>query len=95
MEFDEYVVDLNADCKCGCREYHRFHNIYRFPNGLGASVVGNPKRPGFGEGGYRVLTMRFDGDAYAAAPVAGFGSNPVECAGWGDVVAVLGRIKGM
>ena len=32
-EFKQYVVDLNADCKCGCMEGDRFHEIYRFPNG--------------------------------------------------------------
>lgn len=77
-EFEEYIVDLNADCKCGCQDLKRFHNIYRFPNGMGASVVGNPKRPGFAEGGYRALVIRFD-------------SNPVKCGGWDEVVSVLER----
>ena len=62
MEFDEYVVDLNADCKCGCRDLHRFHNIYHFPNNYGASVVENPKRPGFDTGDYRALAIIFSDD---------------------------------
>lgn len=90
-KFKEYIVDLNADCKCGCQDLKRFHNIYRFPNGMGASVVGNPKRPGFAEGGYRALVIRFDGDRYQKAVGIPFDSNPVECGGWDEVVSVLER----
>ena len=93
MEFDEYVVDLNADCKCGCRDLHRFHNIYHFPNNYGASVVENPKRPGFDKGGYRALVIIFSDDVnYSKINLPMFNSNPVECAAWEETVKVLTRI---
>lgn len=93
MEYDEYVVDLNADCKCGCRDLHRFHNIYRFPNGYGASVVENPRRPGFERGGYRALIVIFSDDtSYSKINLPAFGSNPVECGNWEEVVSVLDRL---
>ena len=94
--FEEYVVDLNADCKCGCRDLSRFHNIYRFPNGLGASVVENPKRPGFSAGGYRALLIRFsDETTFSKANLGQFDSNPVECADWGAVLMVLEEVFGL
>ncbi|MDO5853909.1 MAG: hypothetical protein Q4Q62_07735, partial [Thermoplasmata archaeon] len=93
MEFDEYVVDLNADCKCGCMDLHRFHKIYRFPNGYGASVVGNPKRPGFSGEGYRALVIRFTGEqTYVNADLPVFEANPVECGDWAQAAGVLQAI---
>ncbi len=94
MEFDEYVVDLNADCKCGCRDLYRFHNIYHFPNDYGASAIANPKNGGFVDGGYRVMIVEFeDEDCYHLATPPGFDSNVVECADWNEVVGVLQRLK--
>jgi hypothetical protein len=60
MEFDEYVVDLNADCPCGCMDGDRFHNIYRFPNDFGASVVSIPRNEAEKYGGFRVMLIRFE-----------------------------------
>ena len=94
MEFDEYIVDLNADCKCGCRDYHRLHNIYHLPNDLGASVVANPKKAGFDENGYRALIIRFSGpETYSKVSPERFPSNPVECADWDEVIKVLRDLK--
>ncbi len=93
MEFDEYVVDLNADCKCGCMDLHRFHKIYHFPNDYGASVIANPKTSEFEDGGYRVMLIEFD-DPQTYSPVRpeGFDKNVVECPNWDTAADVLRRV---
>ena len=94
MEYEEYVVDLNADCKCGCMEGDRFHKIFRFPNGYGASVVNNPKLKGFNAEGYRVLPIVFTGgEDYEVVTLIGFDSADLDCDSWEKAVATLTRIK--
>jgi len=96
MEFDEYVVDLNADCMCGCMEGDRFHKIFHFPNDYGASVVANPKRDGFAKKGYRVMLLRFSGrgpNDYAVVTAPVFDSGVLECDTWEQAVGTLNKIK--
>lgn len=94
MEFDEYIVDLNADCKCGCMDAGRFHKIYHFPNDYGASVVGNPKTPGFAKEGYRAMLLKFSGpETYRNMFIPAMGTNLVECENWSDVVKTLQTLK--
>lgn len=96
MEYEEYVVDLNADCKCGCMEGDRFHKIFRFPNGFGASVVNNPKLKGFSSEGYRILIIRFlSDDEYRVINLMDFRPDELDCGSWDDAVATLTRIKGL
>ena len=94
MEFEEYTVDLNADCVCGCMDGDRFHKIFRFPNGYGASVVSAPKKKGFAENGYRILLIRF-GDAmdYKVVTTPVFDSDVLECDTWEQTAGSLKKIK--
>ena len=94
MEYEEYVVDLNADCKCGCMEGDRFHKIFHFPNDYGASVVNNPKLNGFNNDGYRVLTIQFDGpEDYSIVNMPIFEKSTVDCGSWEEAVRIMTKIK--
>ena len=94
MKFEEYVVDLNADCKCGCMEGDRFHKIFRFPNGYGASVVNNPKLKGFSNEGYRILPIRFTGEEdFVTVILPDFEQKDLDCGSWKEAVDSLTRIK--
>lgn len=96
MEFEEYIVDLNADCVCGCMDADRFHKIFHFPNGYGASVVSNPKKEGFAEKGYRILPIRFSSDTdYKVVTMPMFDSSALECDTWDQAVGTLTKIKGL
>jgi len=96
MDFEEYVVDLNVDCKCGCMYGDRYHKIFRFPNGYGASVVGLPKKFGFEERGYRILLIKFTGAAeYKVVTAPIFDSSTLECDNWAQVAERLKTIKEM
>lgn len=95
-DFEEYVVDLNADCVCGCMMGDRFHKIYRFPNDYGASVVNNPKKAGFNTEGYRVMVLKFSGyDTYKVVSMPVLDSSVLECGDWNGVVEALTGIKGL
>ena len=95
-EFKQYVVDLNADCKCGCMEGDRFHEIYRFPNGYGASVVNNPKMNGFNDEGFRILPLKFSGDEdYTVIMLPQFEQDELDCKSWEVAVKSLERIKNL
>jgi hypothetical protein len=93
-EFDEFVVDLNADCVCGCMDAGRFHKIYHFPNDYGASVVNNPKKAGFSGEGYRALVLKFSSysDFMIIAPPQ-LGVSVIECNDWSETAVALKRIK--
>jgi hypothetical protein len=94
MEFEEYVVDLNADCKCGCMEGDRFHKIFHFPNNYGASVVNNPKLKGFNAEGYRVLPIRFSGEEdYETTMIFELTQEDLCPKSWDETVKVLQKIK--
>jgi len=96
MGFEEYEIDLNAKCTCGCMEGKRIHKIYRFPNGYGASVVANPHRQGFEAGGFRVLVIHFESDppenAYCVERSTSVTDDVLECTSWRDVESGLRRI---
>jgi hypothetical protein len=87
VDYTKYEVDLNAKCICGCKLGTRIHKIYRFPNGVGASVVATPKSEGFKDGGFRILVIHFDNplpdNSYSV------GSEVMECPDWGAVEADL------
>lgn len=94
MEFEEYVVDLNADCKCGCMSGDRFHKIFHFPNDYGASVVNNPKLKGFNNEGYRILPIQFSGpEDFRIITLIGFEQNELDCRSWDEAVRTLAKIK--
>jgi len=94
MEYEEFIVDLNADCVCGCMDGDRFHKIFRFPNGYGASVVATPKKEGFAKGGYRILILKFSSDTdYKIVTMPVFDSGVLECGSWEQTVSSLGKIK--
>jgi len=94
MELEEYVVDLNADCICGCMYGDRFHKIFHFPNNYGASVVSSPKKEGFAEKGYRILLLRFSSATdFKVVTTPLFDSNTLECGTWEETVVTLKKIK--
>ncbi|MDR1954531.1 MAG: hypothetical protein LBP82_01085 [Candidatus Methanoplasma sp.] len=94
MEFEEYIVDLNADCVCGCMDGDRFHKIFHFPNDYGASVVSNPKKEGFAERGYRILLIRFSSAAdFKVVTMPMLDSSVLECETWDQTVESLRKIK--
>lgn len=94
MEYEEYIVDLNADCVCGCMDGDRFHKIFRFPNGYGASVVGNPKKEGFSKKGFRILLIRFSSETdFKVVTVPVFDSSVLECDTWEQAAEGLKKIK--
>ncbi|MDR1690722.1 MAG: hypothetical protein LBR42_02605 [Candidatus Methanoplasma sp.] len=94
MEFGEYVVDLNADCVCGCMDGDRFHKIFHFPNDYGASVVSNPKKEGFAERGYRILLIRFSNETeYRVVTAPMFDKSILECDTWDEALDALKKIK--
>ena len=94
MEFEEYVVDLNADCMCGCMDVGRFHKIFHFPNGYGASVVNNPQKPGFNKEGYRVMILKFSSATeYKVVTAPMFDNDIVNCTTWDEAVRSLQKIK--
>ncbi|MCL2712951.1 MAG: hypothetical protein FWD37_06765 [Methanomassiliicoccaceae archaeon] len=94
MEYEEFIVDLNADCVCGCMDGDRFHKIFHFSNGYGASVVGNPKKEGFAEKGYRILLLKFITDTdYKVVTMPMFDSSILECETWSQTADSLKKIK--
>jgi len=96
MEFEEFVVDLNADCICGCMYGDRFHKIFHFPNDYGASVVSAPKKEGFAEKGYRILLIKFSSATdYRVVTEPIFDSSTLECDSWEQTVETLKKIKGL
>ena len=92
MEYDEYVVDLNADCKCGCMDTGRFHKIYHFPNDYGASVVGSRNIPGEARS-YRIMLLQFSSfEDYENIALPGFDSKVIDCDDWESTVKVLDKV---
>ena len=94
MEYEEYIVDLNADCVCGCMDGDRFHKIFHFPNDYGASVVSNPKKGGFASEGYRILLLKFSSATdYKVVTAPMFDSSILECDTWEQAVGSMKKIK--
>ncbi len=96
MEFDEYVIDLNANCPCGCMDGDRFHNIYRFPNDHGASVVSSPKNDDRNKGGYRIMLIRYDSPApehmWTLDDENPIGPSIIDCRDWDVVLGYLRQL---
>ncbi|GEM_PF-679502 len=93
MDLEQFEIDLNARCVCGCMEGGRFHKIYRFDNGYGASVVGNPRMEGFDSDGYQVMFLKFTGDEYSVEEPPGMGSKTVNVGSWEDALRLLMRLS--
>jgi hypothetical protein len=90
-EFEEYEVDLLSDCLCGCMEVGRFHKIYRFPNGYGASVLSASKKDP-NSSGYKALIIKFlDERDFETVDV--LGESTIICPDWCSVADVLKRLR--
>lgn len=93
MEYEEYVVDLNADCICGCMDGDRFHKIYHFPNDYGASVAGDPRKDRVSDRSYRILVLKFSSATdYKVVTAPMFDSSTLKCGTWADTVGTLKKI---
>ena len=96
MEYDEYKVDLNARCVCGCMEGDRIHDIYRFPNDYGASVVSAPKADRAARGTFRVYILRYETPApehsYEIARDTPLTDDYLVCKGEEEVRALLKKV---
>lgn len=96
MEYEEYVVDLNADCPCGCMDNGRFHKIFHFPNDWGVSVVDAPKKPGYTSYGYCALIITFsDPMTYKVIRNPPFTPEQLNCRNWAAVVEILDAVKAL
>jgi hypothetical protein len=72
----------------------RFHKIFHFPNNYGASVVGNPKKEGFAEKGFRILLIKFSSlTDFKVVTMPMFDSSVLECDTWADAVESMKKIK--
>jgi hypothetical protein len=95
MDFERYEIDLNAKCVCGCMEGNRLHKIYRFPNGMGASVVSGSKKAGAG-GKYRMYVLRFLSDppenSWEIACDTSLTEDVIECHDWNEVESALVKV---
>lgn len=96
VDYEKFIVDLNAKCVCGCMDGKRFHKIYRFQNDYGASVVSNPKSAGYNPGGYRVLPIKFitplPENEYVIEMEQPIDGLQVDCRDWADVESSLTKI---
>ena len=96
MDFDEYKVDLNARCVCGCMEGDRIHDIYRFPNDYGASVVSAPKADKAASGTFRVFILHYDSPApehsYEIVKDTPITDDYAICNSQAEVLELLGKV---
>lgn len=96
MDYDEYKVDLNARCVCGCMEGDRIHDIYRFPNDYGASVVSAPKADRAASGTFHVYILHYDSPApehsYEIAKDTPLTDDYAVCRGQAEVLELLGKV---
>jgi hypothetical protein len=79
-------------------EGDRFHNVYRFPNGYGASVVSKPKSSLDTEG-FIVLVVRFETGPpdyeYEVDRTTPLADDVLLCDDWASVEGVLKDIMGL
>lgn len=96
LDFDRYIVDLNAKCVCGCMEGDRIHNIYRFPNDYGASVVSAPRADKAAQGTFRVYVLHYETPApehaYEIDRDTPITDDYLVCRGWEEVEECLRRV---
>ena len=74
----------------------RFHNIYRFPNDYGASVVSSPKNDAHNKGGYRMMLIRFDSPApehmWTLDDENPVGPSIIDCQDWDVALGYLRQL---
>jgi hypothetical protein len=79
-------------------EGDRFHNVYRFPNGYGASIVSKPKSS-HDTKGFIVLVIRFQTDPpdyeYAVDRTTPLTDDVILCDDWESVEGVIEDIMGL
>lgn len=96
MDFEQYIVDLNAKCVCGCMEGDRIHKIYRFPNDYGASIVSAPKADQGARGTFRLYILHYETPgpehAYEIARDTPLTNDFIVCRDWNDSMAWLAKI---
>jgi hypothetical protein len=96
MDYDKYKVDLNARCVCGCMEGDRVHDIYRFPNDYGASVVSAPKADKAARGTFRVYILHYESPApehsYEIVRDTPITDDIAVCHGQDEVLELLERV---
>ncbi len=95
MDLEQFEIDLNARCVCGCMDGGRFHKIYRFENSYGASVVSNPLIEGFDVQGYQIMFLEFEGDDYEVVEVEGMGPKIMRADSWEHVLETLFKLSGI
>jgi hypothetical protein len=96
MDFEKYIVDLNAKCVCGCMEGDRIHKIYRFPNDYGASVVSAPKADKSAKGTFRLYILHYETPgpehAYEIARDTPLTDDFIVCQNWKDAEVWLEKV---
>lgn len=96
MSYEQFEIDLNAKCVCGCMEGNRLHKIYRFPNNYGASVVSGPKQRTGSMGNFRMYVLRFESsppdNCWELAKDTPVTDDVVECDDWPQVEMSLSRV---
>lgn len=96
MDFDKYKVDLNAKCVCGCMDGQRIHNIYRFPNDYGASVISSPRALQGAKPGFRIYVLRYETPApehtYSILRNTPLAKDFLDCADWDEVDVQLENV---
>ena len=96
MDFDGYKVDLNARCVCGCMEGDRIHDIYRFPNDYGASVVSAPRADKAARGTFRIYILHYDSPApehsYEIDRGTPLTDDYMVCSGHDEVMELLQKV---
>ncbi len=96
MDFEQYKVDLNAKCVCGCMDGDRIHKIYRFPNDYGASVVSSPRSLRGAKPGFRMYVLHYDSPApdhsYCIERDTPLTDDFVECRDWAEVESYLDKV---
>ena len=97
MDLEQYIVDLNAKCVCGCMEGDRIHKIYRFPNDYGASVVSAPKADKAATGTFRLYVLHFETPgpehAYEIARDTPLTDDYIVCRSWEDAESWIRKVS--
>lgn len=93
MDFEKYIVDLNAKGVCRCMDGRPIQKIYRFPNDYGALVLPGPEGAG---PELRVYVLRYETPApenrYSIMTNTSLAAKFLECADWDEVEAQLRKV---
>ena len=68
-DLERFRVDVGYCRSCLGMQGGREQRVYRFPNGLGASLISAPRLGGPER--WTITALRFDGDEYVTAEVPG------------------------